>query len=189
MTLLVVFLVAELVFFLAVLLFCSFVLYSLIISQIYGAPYVPLPKKSLKAILDFAEIRGAGNFYDLGAGDGRVLIEAVNYFGVEKAVGYEVAHWPFWKARFLINQSGLADRISIVRKNFLETDLNGAKTVFMYLYNKLVQKTALKLSRELSIGTKIVCVSFPIESYESFSFRLIKQGKADKFDVFVYQKV
>ncbi len=173
----------------AVLLFASFVLYSLIISQIYGAPYVPLPKKSLKAILDFAEIRGAENFYDLGAGDARVLFEAIQSFGLEKAVGYEVAHWPFWKARFLIRQSGLADRISIIRQNFLEADLGAVKTVFMYLYGKLVQKTALKLSRELSAGAKIICVSFPIKDHEKLGFRLIKQGKADKFDVFVYEKI
>lgn len=173
----------------AVLLFASFVLYSLIISQIYGAPYVPLPKKSLKAILSFAEIKNAENFYDLGAGDARVLFEAVNDFGVKKAVGYEVAHWPFWKARFLVRQNRLTDKIELIRQNFLETDLSGAKTVFMYLYAKLVQKAALKLVEELGPRAKIICVSFPIKGYEKLGLRLIKQGKADNFSVFVYEKI
>lgn len=189
MTLLITFLIIELVFFLAVLVFASFVLYSLMVSQIYGAPYVPLPQKSLKAIFDLSEIKDTENLYDLGAGDARVLIKAVNDFGIKEAVGYEVAHWPYWKAKFMVRHYGLADKITIIRRNFLEADLGGAKTVFMYLFDKLVQKAALKLSRELSPGAKIVCVSFPIKDYVNLGLELKKQGKADSFSVFVYEKM
>ena len=186
-------LIAELVFFLVVLVFASFVLYSLMVSQFYGAPYVPLPQKSLKAIFDFAELNppagGDENFYDLGAGDARVLIKAVNDFSVKEAVGYEVAHWPYWKAKFLVRHYGLDDKIKVIRQDFLGADLSGAKTVFMYLFDKLVQKAALKLARELGPEAKVVCVSFPIKNPEAIGFRLKKQGKAGNFSVFVYEKV
>ena len=139
--------------------------------------------------MDFAGIEEADNLYDLGAGDAGVLIKAVKDFGVKKAVGYEVAHWPFWKARFLVRQNGLINKIELIRQNFLEADLSGAKTVFMYLFGKLVQKAALKLSRESTAGAKIVCVSFSIQDHESLGFRLIKQGKAGNFSMFIYEKV
>ena len=189
MNLSIVFIAAAMISLLGVFSVLVFVFASLIISQISGAPYVPLPKKSLKAILTAARIGESGNFYDLGAGDGRVLLEAVGSFGVEKAVGYEVAFWPYWKAAFLVRRSGLGPRIKIFRRNFFDADLSGAKTVFMYLFPKLIQKAALKLGRELKTGARVVCISFKIENPENSGFRLIKEERADKFDVFVYEKI
>lgn len=158
------------------------------ISDFSGAPYVPLPKKSIKGILGFAEISGAENFYDLGAGDGRVLVEAVKGFGVEKGIGYEISPWPYLKAKFLIRRLGLSDKIKFFRQDFSKADLSQAEIIFIYLYPKIVQKLASKFSDELKPEAKIISVSFPIESPEKFNLRLIKSGKVDRLRVFVYEK-
>lgn len=159
-----------------------------LISEIIGAPYVPLPKKSLKGILDFAKIKDYQNLYDLGSGDGRVLIEAVKNFGIEKGIGYEISPWPFLKAKFLVRRLGLSDKIRIFRQNFLNADLNKAEIVFIYLFPKIVQKLALKFN-EVKPEAKIICVSFPIDEPEKFNLRLIKTGKVDRFSIYIYQKM
>ncbi|MEK7579800.1 MAG: hypothetical protein AAB469_01240 [Patescibacteria group bacterium] len=169
--------------------FAVFVLVSGFISQARGAPYVPLPKKSIKGILAFADLKGDGRFYDLGCGDGRVLIEAVKGFGIKKAIGYEISPWPYFKGRFLVRSNGLKEKITILKKDFLEADFKQADVVFIYLYPKIVQKLVPKFKEELYYGSKIISVSFPIQEPENFNLRLIKTGKIDKFNTFLYQKV
>lgn len=165
------------------------VLISGFISDFSGAPYIPLPKKSLKGILGFAKIKNSQNLYDLGSGDGRVLIEAVRGFGVEKGIGYEVSPWSYLKAKFLVRRLGLSNKIRIFRQNFLNADLNKGDAVFIYLFPKIVQKLASKFSQELKSGVKVISVSFPIESPEKYNLRLIKTGKIDKFTIYLYEKV
>lgn len=179
-----------LVLFEAVLLFFgTFIFISGFISKTKGAPYVPLPKKSLKGVLTFAGLKEGGIFFDLGSGDGRILIESVREFGISKGVGYEVSPWPYLKSIFLLRFKKLKEKISIYKKDFLKADLTQAENIFIYLYPKIVQKSASKFKEELSPGSKIISVSFPIAEPEKFNLRLIKSGGVDRFNVFVYQKI
>lgn len=180
---------AVLIFEIIFLSFAIFILVSDSISQTQGAPYVPLPRKSINNILKFSEIKNSISFYDLGSGDGRVLIEAIKNFGVEKAIGYEVSPWPYWKSRFLISRVGLKEKIKIFRFDFTKADLRNADLVFLYLFPKLVQKSALKFKNELRFGSKVLCVSFKIENPGKFNLQLIKIGKIDRFNVFLYEKI
>ena len=157
-------------------------------SSVKGAPYVPLPKNSVRGILEFAELDRDGAFYDLGCGDGRVLIGAVKISGVKKASGYEISPWPYLKAKFLVRREKLGNKIEILRQNLFNADLSQADAVFAYLYPKVIGKLALKFSRELKPEAKIICVSFPIESPEKFSLKLIKSGKVGRFTVSLYEK-
>lgn len=183
------FLAVLLIFEIIFLSFALFILSSGFISQAKGAPYVPIPRKSIKGILKFFELKEAGSFYDLGSGDGRILIEAVENFGIKKAVGYEISPWPYLKARFLIHRLGLKGKIDIFKDDFLKSDLKKAENVFLYLYPKVVQKLVSKFKGELSWGSKIISVSFPINEPEKFNLQLIKTGKVDRFNVFLYQKI
>lgn len=170
-------------------LFLIIFLFSNIISEIFGAPYVPISKKSIKKILALVDLKKEDAFFDLGSGDGRVLIEAVRNFDIKKAIGYEIGLWQYWKSKFLINYAGLKDRIKIFNKNFLKADLSGARVIFLYLYPKLVQRLALKFSQELKPGTKIISVSFKIEEPKKFALELLKIEKIDRFTVYLYQKI
>ena len=125
----VLFLLILLVFETTFFLLAVFILVSGFISSIKGASYVPLPKKPIKRILEFAEINDSADFYDLGCGDGRVLIEAVRTFGIRSAVGYEISPWPYLKAKFLVRRLGFEDKIKILRQDFFKADLKGLRTI------------------------------------------------------------
>lgn len=171
------------------LLFLIVIFLSGIVSNFYGAPYVPLPKKIIPEILKFAEFNSNGTFYDLGCGDGRILIEAVRIFGIKKAVGYEVSPWPYLKAKFLIRREKLGDKIKILRQDFFKADLSQADIVFIYLFHKVVEKLAPKFEKELKTGSKIISVSFPIGEPEKFNLKLIKSGKVGRFTTYIYKKI
>lgn len=182
---LLVFLILEVVFVLFLILFFI----SDLISGIYGAPYVPISKELVKKILSLGNLSEDDIIYDLGSGDGRVLIEAVISFRVKKGVGFEISPWPYFKSRFLVRRRGLGDKIKVFKENFFKTNLNEATVVFLYLYPKLVQKLVPKLSKELKSGSKIICVSFGIDNPDKFGFKLIKYEKIDKLTTLVYEKI
>ena len=156
------------------------------ISIMFGAPYVPLSRKSIHEILLFSNISSSDTLYDLGCGDGRVLISSVSNFNVQKAIGYEVAPWPYLNALFFIKLKQLKN-IKLLRKNFLKEDLDKATFIYLYLFPNLVDKIAHKIEKEGKSGIKIVSVSFPIDINKHPQFKLIKSTKINNLVVFLYE--
>ncbi|MEK7151225.1 MAG: hypothetical protein AAB784_00725 [Patescibacteria group bacterium] len=164
-------------------------LFSNIFSSILGAPFVPIKKRHVKFFLYWAGLSADDIFYDLGCGDGRLLVSAVKDFGVKKAIGYELAPWPYLKARFIIWWRGLNEISSIKNENFFKTDLKDASFIYAYLFPKLVDRLAFKMAGELRSGAKILCPSFPIDLIKHPKFKLLKTHKIDKIDAYLYEKI
>lgn len=184
----------------AVLLTLVLVFVSGIFSSLKGAPFVPIKRKLVSRLLAWGSPSPDDNFYDLGCGDGRVLISAVRDFGVKKAIGYEIAPWPYLIARWKVKMADLGDKIEIHRKSFFGADLSKADFIYMYLFPKLVNQLAEKIARECHAGTKILCPSFPIDliCHSSPShlknrcegkFKLLKSEKIDKITAYSYELV
>lgn len=161
---------------------------SSIASSIYGAPFVPIKKKIVGGLLAFGGLEKGDNFYDLGSGDGRVLLAAVGDFGVKKATGYEVTTWPYLESKFSIWQSG-AGNIDVRRENFFKADLSDATFIYLYLFPKLVNELAAKISAETKPGTKILCPSFPIDVSRYPDFRLIKTQDFGRITAYLFEKI
>lgn len=173
----------------SVIIFLAIIFLSGIISSFYGAPYVPMKKKFVKWLLDFGRVLKDDIFYDLGSGDGRVLVSAVREFGVKRAVGYEVSVWPYLESKFLLWQTGMSKDIEVSRQNFFKADLPKATFIYMYLFPKLVDRLAGKIAKECGSGTKILCPSFPIDTAKHPEFKLLKSEKIGKITAYFYQKI
>ena len=172
----------------AVIAFLILMLVSSFISAAHGAPFSPIKRKSIKSLLAWGGLSPDDIFYDLGCGDGRVLISAICDFRVQKAVGYEVAPWPYLETKFAVYLAGLRKDISIFRKDFFEANLSDASFVYTYLSSKLVNEFAVRMTNEVKPGAKILCPSFPIDLANHPSFRLIKSEKAGKMTAYLYEK-
>lgn len=156
------------------------------VSLIFGAPYIPLSKKLILKVLAFGGLSSTDIFYDLGCGDGRLLMSGVYDFNTSKAVGYEIAPWPYLKTKFLIKYNHLKT-IDIFRKNFLKANISQATFIYMYLFPKLVNKMAHKISTEGTYKTKILCVEFPIDVDKHIEFKLLKSEKIHNLMVYLYE--
>lgn len=159
------------------------------VSFAHGAPYVPVRKKLTRDILLFGGLSARDVFYDLGSGDGRVLITAVKDFRAKKAVGYEVALWPYLKSKFLIRRAGLKNIIAVNRKNFFKVNLSPATFIYIYLFPRIMNRLAGKVAEECRSGIKVLCPSFPIDVNKHEELKLIKAGNFGKMTAYLYQKI
>jgi hypothetical protein len=126
------------------------------------APYVPTPMSVVRTMLEIAEAGPEDIVIDLGCGDGRILMMAVEEFNVDKAVGYELNKHLAETAINNVYRKELGDRIDVVYGNFMEADLSSATIVTLYLTTTGNAKLRPKFLDELKIGARIISHDFPI---------------------------
>src|SRR5919108_5385389 len=96
------------------------------------APYIPSPQIVVDRMLEAAKVKPGETVYDLGAGDGRVIITAAQKFKA-KAVGIELSEDLCKSVMERIRSLGLEERVSVIHANALKVDLSPADVVTMYL--------------------------------------------------------
>ena len=125
------------------------------------APYIPTPGPVVSAMLDLAGVTARDVVYDLGCGDGRIVITAARERGA-RGVGVEIDLDLVDRANVAAHQAGVADRVRIERGDLFAMDLREATVVMLYLGEDLNTKLWPKLKRELRPGTRIVSHRFII---------------------------
>jgi predicted RNA methylase len=100
--------------------------------------------------------------YDLGSGEGTVLITAALEYGA-RGIGIEIDPFRAFFSRFYIYLRGASKKIKITRKNFFEVDLTDATVVFAYLIPKALKKLKLKFLKELKPGTRVVTFVYKMD--------------------------
>ena len=129
------------------------------------APYVPSPQNIVKEMLLLAETNPEDILYDLGCGDGRFLISAVEDFDVKQAIGYDLDLYMVDTLQENIKNKGLENRIKVYCKNVLDVDLSPATVVTLYLTTSGNSKLRPKLESELKLGSSVVSHDFPMHGW------------------------
>ena len=137
-----------------------------------GAPWWPTPQNKVLRMLEMANVQADEVVYDLGCGDGRVLITAARRFRA-RAVGIEIDPLRFILVQMLITIFGLRKRITVKLGNFFEQDLSQADIIFTYLLQDTNNKLFKKLDVELRPGTRVVS-----HNYSYPGWRLMDEDKA-----------
>ena len=133
-----------------------------------GAPYVPTPRHVALKMLTLANVSSDDIVYDLGSGDGRILIIAAQEFGA-RGVGVEIDPKLVQTARRKAQRAGVADLVEFRQGDLFETDLSEATVVTLYLWPDMNNRLRPKLQRELSSGDRIVSHSFDIDEWTADS--------------------
>jgi cyclopropane fatty-acyl-phospholipid synthase-like methyltransferase len=145
------------------------------------AIYIPLPQKTIEKMLKMAEVSKKNILYDLGSGDGRVLITASKKFGC-KCVGIEKNYFLYLISKFKVKRADVEDRVKIIHNDFFKERIDDATVVFMYLSRKTVNNLKKKFERELKKGTRIVTADHKIKGWEE-----IKKIKTGHFYSYLYK--
>lgn len=124
-------------------------------SDIIGAGFEPTSGKFVKRMLEMAEVDSHDKVYDLGSGDGRIVIEAARMFNAY-SVGIEADPLRYIWSKTIVLFLGLQKQVSIIWGNFFNEDLSKATVVTIFLSDKANQKLKQKLSNELRPGTRVV---------------------------------
>jgi len=117
--------------------------------------YEPTSMEVVQAMLRLADTTAADVVYDLGCGDGRIVIMAASRFGA-RGVCVDIDAERIAEARANARAAGVADRIRFLNEDLLATDLGGATVVTLYLSNELNLALRPKLARELKPGARVV---------------------------------
>lgn len=135
--------------------------------------FIPLPMETVRKILKFANIRKNDILYDLGCGDGRIIITAAKEYGI-KTVGIEKNIFLAWICRRKIIKNNLQHKVKIIHDDIFNQNLSKATIVVMYLTQKLNDKLKPKLEKELKKGTKVISASHIFKGWKEY--KKIKTG-------------
>jgi ribosomal protein L11 methylase PrmA len=148
---------------LLVIIICLIVLYQL--SQ--GAIYLPTKKPAIEKIIEFAGIRPGMRVLDLGSGDGRVVI-ALAQAGAQ-AYGFEINPILVVWSNYKIRKSGLANRATVLRKNFWNESFAEYELVVIFGMSHIMDKLEQKLRTELKPGTLVISNIFQFPNWAAIA--------------------
>ena len=124
--------------------------------------YVPTPKTIVRQMLTLAGLRRGETLFDLGAGDGRIMIEAARKFGA-RAVGIEIDPERVTRIQDRLRSTGI--KADIIQADFMKVDLSSADVIAIYLSESVNANLAPKLERELRAGARVVSLDYPLPGW------------------------
>jgi precorrin-6B methylase 2 len=127
--------------------------------------FVPTPPDVVAAMLRLAKVTAADVVYDLGSGDGRIIIAAAKMFGAH-GVGIDIDPERTREATANARANGVADKVTFRTADLFMTDLGPATVVTVYLSPTINARLAGKLMKELRPGTRIVSHAFDLGSWK-----------------------
>jgi len=151
----------------------------ILVPALYGLPPVPTKPERIQKALKLANLQPNETLYDLGAGDGRVLLIAVRDFGA-KAVGLEIGPIQCALIWLRVTANGFGNQIQVRWENYYKADLKDADIVFVYATSKEITKLAPHLETQMKKGARLVSISADFPEWEPQDFD-------DRELIFVYE--
>lgn len=127
--------------------------------QLIDVPYVPTPNEVVEEMLKVANVGKDDVIYDLGCGDGRIVITAAQKYGA-RGVGVDINADRIKESNENARKAGVTDRVKFFQQDLFETDLREATVVTLYLLPDVNRRLRPKLFRELKPGTRVVSHAF-----------------------------
>jgi predicted O-methyltransferase YrrM len=127
--------------------------------------YVPTHEKVVAEMLQVAKVNKNDILYDLGSGDGRIVITAAQKFGT-RGTGIDIDPKRIEEANENARKAGVADRVTFIEGDLFEADIKDATVVTLYLLPALNLKLRPKLLSELKPGTRIVSHNYDMGDWE-----------------------
>jgi protein-L-isoaspartate O-methyltransferase len=136
------------------------------------APYVVSPQEIVDRMLELADLKPGERLYDLGSGDGRILITAVVRFKA-KAVGIEISDDLVSSTNARIRRLGLDNDAQVIHGNFLDVDLSPADVVTLYLATDANEILRPNLEKYLKKGARVVSHDYTVPGWKP---KLVNKG-------------
>jgi SAM-dependent methyltransferase len=128
-------------------------------------PFVPTPNEVVDEMLKLADVKKSDTLYDLGSGDGRIVITAAQRYG-SKGVGVDINPERIAEANENAKKAGVTDRVKFIEGDLFEAKFSDATVVTLYLLPGVNLKLKPRLLSELKPGTRIVSHSFDMGDWK-----------------------
>jgi SAM-dependent methyltransferase len=122
-------------------------------------PFVPTPQAVVDRMLELAKVTPNDLIYDLGSGDGRIVITAARRFGA-RGIGIDLDPQRVREARENAREAGVEGKVQFIHGDLFKTDLSNATVVTLYLLNSVNRDLRPQLWKQLKVGTRVVSHAF-----------------------------
>ena len=122
-------------------------------------PFVPTPQPVVDRMLALAKVKADDMIYDLGSGDGRIVITAAKRYGA-RGIGIDLDPQRVSEARANAREAGVDGKVQFVNGDLFKTDLSKASVVTLYLLNSVNRDLRPQLWKQLKVGTRVVSHAF-----------------------------
>lgn len=129
-------------------------------------PYVATPPEVVERMLQLAQVRAGDVVYDLGCGDGRIVVAAVRAARDVRGVCVEIDPQRLRWSRDSAEAAGVTERIRFVQGDFFEVPIEDASVVMLYLSRPVNLRLRPRLLKELRPGTRVVSFSVDMGDWE-----------------------
>ncbi|MCL5671003.1 MAG: class I SAM-dependent methyltransferase [Acidobacteria bacterium] len=148
-------------------------------------PYVPTPMTVAERMLELAKVNRNDVLYDLGSGDGRIVILAAQKYGAH-AVGVELDTKRYQESSARIEELGLASRAKILHEDMFKADIHNATVVTLYLLTSVNEEIRPMLEKQLRPGTRVVSHDFQMNGWKAEKTEEISAKDGSMHTVYLY---
>jgi precorrin-6B methylase 2 len=150
------------------------------------APYVPTPQDVVDRMLEVAQVTSRDVLYDLGSGDGRIVITAAKKYGA-RGVGIDIDNERISESRRNARDAGVGSLVEFRRGDILDADVSKATVVSLYLVSSTNLKLRPILTRQLPSGARIVSHAYAMGDWAPEKVERFKDSQGDDRVIYLWR--
>lgn len=138
-------------------------------------PYVPTPQDVVEKMLEMVQVKKGDVVYDLGSGDGRIVVTAAKKYGV-KAIGFEIDPERIKESHENIRKAGVENLVEIREQDIRTVDLSAASVLTMYLLPEVNLMIRPNIWKQMKPGSRVVSHDFDMADWKPVKVEHIKDA-------------
>jgi protein-L-isoaspartate O-methyltransferase len=151
------------------------------------APYFPTPPSVVEKMLRFGELKSGEKMFDLGSGDGRIVIMAAKKFGAD-ATGIEIDEALYKQSSAEIKRQNLSNSARIIHGDVTQQDYSSANLLTVYLLPNSNTKIRPMLEKQLKKGTRVVAHDFEFSGWTPEKTEHLEDEEGRSHTIFLYRR-
>jgi precorrin-6B methylase 2 len=148
-------------------------------------PYVPTPQDVVDRMLELAQVKKGDTVYDLGSGDGRIVVTAAKKYGV-RAIGFEIDPERIKESQENIRKAGVGNLVEIRQQDIRTVDLSQASVLTMYLLPEVNLMIRPNIWKQMKPGSRVVSHDFDMADWKPLKTEQIKDGSGWDHTVYLW---
>lgn len=148
-------------------------------------PYVPTPHEVVEVMIKMAEVKPKDVVFDLGCGDGRIVVAAAKKGA--RAYGVDIDAARVKEAKALVKKEGVEKKATIMLGDVFKTDFSSATVITMYLLPEYNRRLRRKLERVLPVGARVVSHDFDMPIWKAVQTKTVTESDGDSHTVYLWK--
>jgi Methyltransferase domain len=149
-------------------------------------PYVPTPQEVVEKMLDMAQVKKGDVVYDLGSGDGRIVVTAAKKYGV-KAIGFEIDPQRIKESHENIKKAGVEKLVEIRQQDIRTVDLSPATVLTMYLLPEVNLMIRPNIWTQMKPGSRVVSHDFDMGDWKPVRTEHVKDSSGWEHSLYLWR--